>query len=132
MNEPSSPIYFGETMTIHLLQHLSEKFPEFESSVLVRELKFFLDLGQGCAPEVKVRIWNKLFHDDPVFIYELSHFVHTPTQFGPYEPGEIRFQTELDAIEGALSALTKFIAEAVQQELRTTSQNNWMVKNKGF
>jgi hypothetical protein len=120
-------------MPLTILQHLSTTQPTIESYVLIRELRLFLALDQGASPpEVKVRIWlgNVLGHLP--YSYELSHHVQTPIQAGPYYPNGNYYQSELDAIDGAMNALTSFITQAVNQGHVATPTNNWMIPNPDF
>lgn len=115
-----------------ILQHLLTKYPTIESLVLIREVKLFLAVGQSTPPpEVKIRIWLGNIPEHLPYSFELSHYVKTPIQMAPYIAGG-HFQSELDAIDGALKALTSFYVQALNQGHAPTPSNNWMVPNSYF
>ena len=115
-----------------ILSHISAQHPTIENYVLIRELKLFLALGQEAPPEVNVRIWQSRVAVGLPYSYELSHYVHTPMQADPYIPGYKFYQSELDAIDAALMALTTHITEAISRGLKTTPTNNWVVLNPRY
>ena len=115
-----------------ILKHISTTHPTIESLVLIREIKLFLAVGQSTPPpEVKVRIWLGTIPKPLPYSFELSHYVKTPIQAGPYITGD-NFQSELDAIDGALKALTSFYIKALDKGHAPTSSDNWMVPNSHF
>jgi hypothetical protein len=102
-----------------------------ESYVLVRELKIFLNVGvDDFYPKIRIKIWKSSINSSEPFHFTVSHNVHTPTQFGPYYPSVAQAVTESQAIDSAISAITKFLVSAIKEGHEPS--DDWLVPNEDF
>lgn len=79
-----------------------------EPSILIREITF----RPEDIPDVEVTVRILL---DPTrtrdqYRFELSHYVHSPSQLGPYVPSGPFYGTEALAIDRGIRAITDWIA----------------------
>ncbi|TRU68962.1 MAG: hypothetical protein EWV55_22355 [Microcystis viridis Mv_BB_P_19951000_S69] len=102
-----------------------------ESYVLVRELKIFLNVGAvHFYPKIRIKIWKSSVNSREPFHFTVSHNVHTPTQFGPYDPSVAQAVTESQAIHSAISAITTFLVSAINEGHEPS--DDWLVPNEDF
>ncbi len=118
-------------MPNEIVKQLSEHRHVLEGYVLLRELKLFLDVGHDhYHPEVKIRIWLGTAPSHLPYSFELSHNAHTPKQAAPYYPSRVNFDSEEEAIDSAISALTSFLVGAISAGEEPS--DDWLVPNEYF
>jgi hypothetical protein len=97
-----------------------------EQRILVWEVSFCL---KGMTTKISARIYRALYlpnHLDDKYEFELSHYMHTPKQLGPYLPSAPYTSDPNSAMRRAVSALTMYYNEAVKTGL--TPSDDWLVE----
>lgn len=118
-------------MPNHVLKCVEENRRAIEGYVLLREIKVFLEVGHDhYHPRAKIRIWLGTAPEQYPYSFELSHHVHTPQQAGPYHPSRVNFESEEEAINSAITALTSFLVGAISAGEEPA--DDWLVPNEDF
>jgi hypothetical protein len=96
---------------------------------ILAEYGFHLD---GIPTQVRVRISQELKPPIPdcPFHFELSHYIHTPTQAGPYTTSRPWDTTESGALRRAVDCLLSYYKEAIQAG--HSPDESWLVPNEYF
>lgn len=113
-----------------VLSFLDARDEIFESSILVRELKFYLNMDDSFCPKIRIKIWRCNVLPDQPYEFTLSHYVHTPTQASPYRPTSTSAATEVEAIQDAISSLRLFLVGAIRAGHEP--EDAWLVENEDF
>lgn len=114
-----------------VLKSLDENEEAMESYVLVRELKVLLDIDhEHFHPTVRIKIYRSNALPSQPFHFQVSHLVHTPDQASPYLTSRSFAETEVDAIDRAISTTTSFLKTAIRNGHEPSG--DWLVKNEGF
>jgi hypothetical protein len=102
-----------------------------EAYVLVRDLKLYLEVGHDTYfPNIGVKIY---FTRAPLALpyhFEVSHHVLTPVQGEKYTPGITFAETEIGAIDLAVSSTIMYLKEAIAAGKEPNDE--WLVANKDF
>ena len=98
-----------------------------EQCILVREVK--LRLRSIESVQITIRIWFDIEQRDQ-YRFDLSHYVHSPVQAGPYIPSAPWCPTEALALEGGIEALTNWV-ESGQKEGHEPSPS-WLIPAHDF
>ena len=89
--------------------------------------EFDFSLGK-LSTRIRVRLYAHV--DRPLIEYDLSHFIHTPIQAGPYQPSTPFGDDEGDALHQAVFGLTHNYNAAVNAG--HTPSESWLVENPDF
>ena len=93
--------------------------------ILIREVEFYL---KELVTRIGVRIWLNPYAVTDPFSFELSHYISTPRQAGPYIPSAPLCPTEEGALERAIKfTLVDCYDEAVDSGCQPTDA--WLVPN---
>jgi len=101
-----------------------------EAYVLVREIKLYFRLGDGISPQIKVRIYKHHLYGDSPYMFETSHYLHTPLQAGPYITSDPFASTEEEALRKAIFTLGAFLKSAIDKGHEPSEE--WFVPNENF
>ena len=101
----------------------------FQQTVLLREYQFSIK-GLSEPDPIKIKIYYDFEYTRGPYRFELSHYIHTPTQMGPYIPSAPNFESESLALEYGISAITEYIGAAIREGHKLDSK--WFVKNEDF
>lgn len=123
MNEQTSPE--------EIVKQLKKHSEVVEGYVLIRELSVFLEVGHDFYhPDVKIKIYLSTTSPTQPYTFDVSHYVHTPTQAGPYVTSRVNASTEEEAINMAISTTTSFLKDAIRADHEP--DDDWLVENKNF
>lgn len=91
--------------------------------IFIREVEFYL---QELPTRIGVRIWLNPYAVADPFSFELSHYISTPRQAGPYIPSTAFCPTEEGALERAIKfTIVDCFDEAVDSGCQPTDA--WLV-----
>jgi hypothetical protein len=118
-------------MPQEIAEYLSGNPKVIEGYVLVREVKVLLSVENehGYVPTFKIKVYYGPPTGRP-YTYDLSHYVKTPSQIGPYISSHNAFISEIEAIESAINANLSFLKLAIGQGL--TPDDSWLQENKHY
>lgn len=115
----------------YILSKLDSNNEVSESYILIRELSIYIStLNLDFSPKVKIKIYQSNALPHSPYRFDVSHHVHTPLQMDPYHPSNVHSDTEISAIELAISSTASFINSAIYKGYEP--DDSWMVKNKYF
>jgi hypothetical protein len=101
-----------------------------EGYVLVRELRILLETGYDhWNPAIKIKIWFGPDSSHMPYSFELSHHFHGPEQMGPYYPSLNSFDSEHEAINRAIHAVTSFMPSP---ESHPVFDEAWLAPNPNY
>jgi len=82
--------------------------------------------------QIRIRISQEINPPIPdyPFHFELSHYIHTPTQAGPYTTSRPWGTTEHDALHRAVDCLVSYYKSAIQAG--HAPEKSWLVANEYF
>jgi hypothetical protein len=101
----------------------------YEAKLLAAQYSFRLQEIPGV--EIKVNIWEtKDTYGNCNFSFTQSHFLHAPTQAGPYGTSAPFGETVEDALRRALGTFTVFLTSAIKEGHKPSSK--WLVENENF
>jgi hypothetical protein len=92
---------------------------------LVSEYQFRL---QGLSPLIKIRIYKGIGAKGVEF--EQSHYIHTPTQAGPYITSRPWGDDEAYALHEAVTGFTTYYNAAVREG--HAPKDSWLIPNEDF
>jgi hypothetical protein len=100
-----------------------------EPRKVIGEYSFYLE---GASTRVSIRISHEFNPPNPEyqFHFELSHYIHTPTQAGPYITSSPWSTSEDGALHRAINVVLPFYTGAI--EAGHTPSESWLVKNEYF
>lgn len=100
-----------------------------ELRCLVHEFVFAMEEVPGIP--IKVKVWkSSRSYGGDQFTYTVSHYIHTPTQIGPYVPGA-PFSDRADRIaRKAIRSIVSYYDEAIKTG--HTPSAKWFVPNEDF
>lgn len=119
-------------MSIEQVFELLDKDDEvLESYILVREMKVLLRLGHPhFHPTIQIKIYRSNVVQSQPYHFEVSHYVHTPSQASPYMTSRTFAESEGEAIRRAISATTSFLKAAIREGKEPSE--SWLVPNEDF
>lgn len=93
--------------------------------IFVSEYQFSL---KGIAQPITIRIYKNINRN--WYEFTQSHYIHTPTQGGPYITSRPWNDDEKLALHQAVSGVTTYYNSAIREG--HAPQESWLVKNEDF
>lgn len=102
-----------------------------EAQVLIREIRMVLDVEHDTyRPSFSVRIYLPSLTYTQPYLFDVSHFVHTPVQAQPATSSRVLASSETEAIHLAVSLVTQWLREAIRAGHEP--DDTWMIPNANF
>ncbi|MCE2697808.1 MAG: hypothetical protein PX483_03945 [Nostocales cyanobacterium LE14-WE4] len=101
-----------------------------EAFILSSEIKICLKCSNDYTPSIKVRIYKNTISEKEPYTYEVSHYVKTPLQLGPYYSELINRETESAAVEKAIEDVVSYINGAI--DAGHEPSNDWLIPNENW
>ena len=91
----------------------------------VSEYRFYLE---GIPVEITIKLYESI--QGYGYLFKQSHFIHTPSQMGPYKTSEATGLSEEAAVERALETFLLDYNGAIRGGYEP--QESWLVPNEKF
>ena len=102
-----------------------------ESYVLIREVKLYFGVSDDSfLSTIRVKVYKSSVNLNYPYWFDVSHYVHTPVQAGPYHPSRRCSESEEGAIQEAITSTTTFIKSAIHAGHKPSE--SWLIPNKDF
>jgi len=98
-----------------------------EGRKLVSQYEFLVpQIPDG--PKIIIRIYIYPEQRQFRYMFDQSHYAHTPTQVGPYCPSAPFYESEELALDRAISSITMYVQEAIRAGHEP--HTSWLVTNQ--